>query len=75
MGICVPDKDTILLATLFQILRFKSVLEQDQQINNVFGACYVPREIFVTGELDAHDIGLLKGDRIVFVKPLENFTD
>ncbi len=72
MGICVPDKDTILLATLFQILKFKSVLEPDQQINNVFDACYVPREIFVTGELDAHDIGQLKDGRIVFVNTLYN---
>jgi uncharacterized protein (TIGR03032 family) len=72
MGICVPDKDTILLATLFQILKFKSVLEPDQQVNNVFDACYVPREIFVTGELDAHDIGQLKDGRIVFVNTLYN---
>ena len=28
---------------------------------------YVPREIFVTGELDAHDIGQLADGRIVFV--------
>ena len=28
MGICVPDKDTLLLATLFQIVRFKNVLKK-----------------------------------------------
>src|SRR3954462_2668140 len=56
MGICVPDQNTILLATLFQIVRFKNVLNDREQINNTFDACYVPREIFVTGELDAHDI-------------------
>jgi len=72
MGICVPDKDTIILATLFQILKFRNVLEPDQQINNVFDACYVPREIFVTGELDAHDIGQLKNGRAVFVNTLYN---
>ena len=72
MGICVADRDTILLATLFQILKFKNVLEPDQQINGVFDACYVPREIFVTGELDAHDIGLLTDGRIVFVNTLFN---
>ena len=49
MGICVPDKDTILLATLFQIMKFRNVLEPDQRVNKVFDACYVPREIFVTG--------------------------
>ncbi|MDJ0514318.1 MAG: TIGR03032 family protein [Methyloceanibacter sp.] len=67
MGIAVPDKDTILLATLFQIIRFKNVLGPDQQINNLYDACYVPRELFVTGELDGHDVGLLKDGRIVFV--------
>jgi uncharacterized protein (TIGR03032 family) len=72
MGICVPDRDTILLATLFQIIRFRNVLGPDQQINHLFDACYVPREIFVTGELDAHDIGQLADGRIVFVNTVYN---
>ncbi|WP_426421292.1 TIGR03032 family protein [Bradyrhizobium genosp. A] len=72
MGICVPDKDTILLATLFQIVRFKNVLEPEQRINDLFDACYVPREIFVTGEIDAHDVGVLKDGRVVFVNTLYN---
>jgi len=72
MGICVPDKDTILLATLFQILRFKNVLNAGEHINDTFDACYVPREISVTGELDAHDLGLLKDGRIVFVNTSYN---
>ena len=36
MGICVPDKDTLLLATLFQLIKFKNVLEPDQQVNHLF---------------------------------------
>jgi Flp pilus assembly protein TadD len=72
MGICVPDKDTLLLATLFQLIKFRNVLEPDQQVNHVFDTCYVPREIFVTGELDAHDIGQLADGRIVFVNTLYN---
>ena len=72
MGICVPDPDTILLATLFQIIKFRNVLEPGQQINNVFDACYVPREVFITGELDVHDIGQLADGRIVFVNTLYN---
>ena len=35
-----PDKDTILLATLFQLISFKNVLGHDQQVNHVFDACY-----------------------------------
>ena len=72
MGICVPDKDTLLLATLFQIVRFKNVLNHGEQINNVFDACYVPRETYVTGEIDAHDVGVLKDGRVVFVNTLYN---
>lgn len=72
MGICVPDKDTLLLATLFQIVRFRNVLNQGEQINNVFDACYVPRVASITGALDAHDIGQLKDGRAVFVNTLYN---
>jgi uncharacterized protein (TIGR03032 family) len=72
MGICAADRDTILLATLFQILKFKNVLEPEQQINGVFDACYVPRDIAVTGELDVHDIGQLADGRTVFVNTLYN---
>ncbi|WP_244500096.1 TIGR03032 family protein [Methyloceanibacter superfactus] len=72
MGICVPDQQTLLLATLFQIIKFKNVLEPDQLVNNVFDHCYVPRELFVTGELDAHDVGQLKDGRIIFVNTTHN---
>lgn len=72
MGICVSNKDTILLATLFQVIKFKNAFHRGQQINNLFDACFVPREIFVTGELDAHDIGQLADGRPVFVNTLYN---
>jgi uncharacterized protein (TIGR03032 family) len=72
MGLCVPGRNTILLATLFQIIKFRNVLDRDQQINNLHDACYVPRELFTTGELDVHDIGVLKDGRIVFVNTLYN---
>jgi hypothetical protein len=35
MGICVPDTNTILLATLFQLIVFKNALEPGQAVNNV----------------------------------------
>jgi len=72
MGICVPDDKTLLLATLFQVIKFKNVLEPGQEVNHLYDACFVPREINVTGELDAHDIGQLKDGRIVFVNTLYN---
>jgi uncharacterized protein (TIGR03032 family) len=72
MGICVAGKNTILLATLFQILKLRNVLDPGQQINGVFDACYVPRQTFITGELDIHDLGLLSDGRIIFVNTLYN---
>jgi len=72
MGISVPDKDTLLLATLFQIIKFKNVLDEGQEVNHVFDTCYVPRELFVTGQLDAHDVGQLKDGRIIFVNTTHN---
>ena len=72
MGICVADRDTILLATLLQVFRFRNVLDPGQHINNTFDACYVPREAYITGELDTHDVGLLADGRIVFVNTLYN---
>ena len=72
MGICVPDKDTILLATLFQIVRFRNALAPGELANELHDACFVPRETFVIGEIDAHDVGVLKDGRVVFVNTLYN---
>lgn len=72
MGICIADRDTLLLATLFQIIRFRNVLEREQTINDLHDACYVPRELFTIGELDVHDIGLMPDGGIVFVNTLYN---
>ncbi|MGJ4960590.1 TIGR03032 family protein [Bradyrhizobium sp. HKCCYLRH3061] len=72
MGLCVVDRDTILLATMFQILKFRNVLAPGQRINDLHDACYVPRQIFTTGELDVHDVGVLSDGRIVFVNTLYN---
>jgi uncharacterized protein (TIGR03032 family) len=66
MGISVND-NSILLATLFQILRFENVLEKGQFINHNFDSCFVPRITYTTGTLDAHDVGLTYDGRIIFV--------
>lgn len=58
---------TIILATLFQIIRFENALKGGQTINNTFDACFVPRLCHVTGALDAHDVGLMADGSIIFV--------
>jgi uncharacterized protein (TIGR03032 family) len=48
------------------------VLEPGQMVNDLHDACYVPRRIFVTGEIDIHDVGMLRDGRPVFVSSLYN---
>jgi len=67
MGISVITRNTVVLATLAQIHRFENTLGPDQQINNTFDVCYVPRVSYTTGALDAHDVGMDKDGRLVFV--------
>jgi uncharacterized protein (TIGR03032 family) len=71
MGICA-DKGSLVLATAFQIQRFENVLEADQFINHVYDACYVPRIVYTTGALDAHEVGILDNGEIVFVNTRYN---
>ncbi|QFS97144.1 hypothetical protein FIV06_06915 [Labrenzia sp. THAF191b] len=66
MGIHVSG-GTIYLATLSEIVRLENVLEPNQRINDTFDACFVPRTAHVTGALDAHDLGIDRDGRILFV--------
>ncbi len=72
MGIHVANKNTIYLATLAQILKFSDTLNEDQFINNIHDACYVPRVSYTTGALDAHDVGVLSNGEILFVNTKHN---
>lgn len=67
MGISVITKNTVVLATLAQIHRFENTLGPNQQINNTFDVCYVPRVSYTTGAIDAHDVGMDIDGRLVFV--------
>ena len=59
--------NTIVLASLFQIIRFENALKGDETINHTYDACFVPRLCHVTGVLDAHDVGLTADGSIIFV--------
>lgn len=67
MGICRSDDGGLLLSCGYQIMRFENVLRDDQRINHVFDACYVPRLVHVTGALDAHDVGIDADNRPLFI--------
>ncbi|MEM7644327.1 MAG: TIGR03032 family protein [Pseudomonadota bacterium] len=67
MGLAVPRDGTILLATLYQIVRFENILRPKERANGIHDACYVPRVLWTTGAVDTHDVGMLPDGRPIFV--------
>jgi uncharacterized protein (TIGR03032 family) len=66
MGIATAPGQMV-LASLFQIIRFENALKPGETINHTYDACFVPRLCHVTGVLDAHDVGITADGGIVFV--------
>jgi uncharacterized protein (TIGR03032 family) len=67
MGLARSDKGGLLLSAGFQVIELANVLQTHERINQNFDACYMPRKIHLTGDLDAHDIDIDQDGRIVFV--------
>jgi len=67
MGLTMDGGDRLVLSSGAQIIRFENVLEPGQRINQLYDACFMPRTQHVTGQLDAHDVGVTAEGGIVFV--------
>lgn len=67
MGLAPAPDGSLVLAAGFHLIRFVNALQPDQRANAIFDACYVPRTVHLTGELDAHDVGLDAAGRAIFV--------
>lgn len=67
MGLCMDKQGSLTMTGGYQIMRFENILEPNQQINNTFDTCFVPRRVHVTGHLDAHDVGINSDDQPVFI--------
>lgn len=72
MGLARAGSDGFVLATGHEIIRFVNPLAPHERVNDLFDACYVPRMVQITGELDAHDVGITAADEIVFVNTRMN---
>ncbi len=66
MGIAASD-DGFVMSSDYQIMHFKNTIEPNEHINATFDACFVPRDVRVTGRLDAHDVGIEKDGGVIFV--------
>jgi uncharacterized protein (TIGR03032 family) len=67
MGLALDGRDRLVLSSGAQIIRFENILAPDQRINQVYDACFMPRTQHVTGQLDAHDVGVTGEGEVVFV--------
>jgi len=71
MGLAVSeDGRSLALATEYQIQRFDNVLETGQSDALGYDAVYAPHAAWVTGDVDAHDVGFGTDGRPVFVNTL-----
>ncbi len=67
MGLCLDPSGVLTMTAGYQIMRFENTLQPDQKINYLFDVCYVPRLMHLTGQLDAHDVGLDADGQAIFV--------
>ena len=68
MGLGVSsDGRSLVLATQYQIHRFDNVLPAAQVSPQGFDAVYAPHAGWVTGDVDAHDVGFASDGRPLFV--------
>jgi uncharacterized protein (TIGR03032 family) len=61
------DAGKLLISTHGHIVEMVNILEPGQWINETFTECFVPRLSHFVGELDVHDVGILKSGELVFV--------
>jgi uncharacterized protein (TIGR03032 family) len=72
MGLTSNDQGQLVLATGSLIIHFENILDPGQRINQTYDACFMPRTQYVTGHLDAHDVGVLSNGEIIFVNTKYN---
>jgi uncharacterized protein (TIGR03032 family) len=71
MGLGVSnDGRTLALATQYQVIRFDNVMAPTQVSSDGYDAVYAPHAMWVTGDLDVHDVGFGTDGRPLFVNTL-----
>lgn len=72
MGLASDDNGVLLAVSDYNIIRFENTLSQSEEANGTFDCCYAPRQVFVTGRLDTHDVGTSENGDIFFVNTKYN---
>lgn len=66
MGLARLGDKGLALSAGHEVILWQNPLASHERVNSQFDACYVPRTIQMTGQLDAHDIGVGTGGDIIF---------
>jgi uncharacterized protein (TIGR03032 family) len=70
MGLAVaPDVRSLVLAAQFQLLRFDNIVPAGQ-VQDAHDAVFAPHVMWITGDVDAHDVAILDDGRPIFVNTL-----
>lgn len=72
MGLCQNGDGGLVLSAGTQIIHFENVLKEGQRINHIYDACFMPRVQHLTGQLDAHDVGIGENGEVIFVNTRYN---
>lgn len=72
MGLAVGVDGTLVVAGPNTITRYRDALAPGQRINDTFDACYMPRETWLTGGIDTHDVAIDADGRVLFVSTAFN---
>ncbi len=67
MGLSYAGDGRLLLTGAFHVIELANVLAPHERINNIFDACFMPRRMHMTGQLDAHDVALDATSKPIFV--------
>lgn len=70
MGLCA-DGQSLWMGSLYQLWRFENMLEPGQ-LHGGYDRLYVPRQSYVTGNVDSHDLAVGSDGTPVFVNTLFN---
>lgn len=66
------EGNSLYMSSLYQLWRFENTLEQGQ-VHNGYDAVYLPQMSYITGDLDIHDLALVKAgetEQILFINTL-----
>lgn len=72
MGLARCGEQGLVVAAGHQLIRFANPLAPHERVNAQFDACYAPRMVHVTGEVDAHDVGITGDGELLFVNTRMN---